>query len=253
MRLHRFFVQEGTVNGNEALIRDPKILNQWRNVFRYTTGSRVLLFDGTGAEYLALIASINPDRAELQILEKEERKTEKPVAGQRIHLFMSIIKNNNFDLVLQKAAEIGVDVIVPIVSDRVIKKSINMERSKRILIEASEQSGHITVPELSEPQTLVAALDAFEQQGGKPIICQAGATGWNQKLIGVASGMGSKFSKRVSDVSFVIGPEGGWSSQELEYFKKKKYTSVSLGARTGSHTLRAETAAIAVLALVQLQ
>ncbi|MEN9649190.1 MAG: hypothetical protein RL094_157 [Candidatus Parcubacteria bacterium] len=245
MRLHRFFVAEGCIDGQNCVVKDAKLLNQWRNVFRYTTGSRVLLFDGTGAEYLALIASINPDRSELQILEKEMRATEKQGAkgdgssGQKIYLFLSILKNNNFDLVLQKAAEIGVDVIVPIVSDRVIKKGVNMERSKRILIEASEQSGHVSVPELEEPQNLKDALENFD---GKLIVCQSGATPWNKKLIS-----GSK------DVSFVIGPEGGWSPNETMLFEKlvenKKCQMVSLG----NQTLRAETAAIAVLSLALLQ
>lgn len=239
MRLHRFFVSEGTVNGQNATVKDKKLLNQWRNVFRYTTGSRVLLFDGTGAEYLALIASINPDRAELQILEKEERGTEKPAEESRTFLFLSILKNNNFDLVLQKAAEIGVDVVVPIVSDRVIKKSINIDRSRRILIEASEQSGHLVVPEIREPEDLKKSLEEFD---GKIIILQSGATAWNKKLLSGAKG-------KPTDVSFVIGPEGGWSPAELEFFDNKKFTKVSLGTQT----LRAETAAIAVLALAKLQ
>lgn len=239
MRLHRFFIADEAVNGDKARIRDPKLLNQWRNVFRYTTGSRVLLFDGTGAEYLALIASINPDRAELQILEKEHRATEKPAVEKKIFLFMSLIKNNNFELVLQKATEIGVDVIVPIVSDRVIKKGMNIERSKRILIEAAEQSGHSLVPELREPQDVKSALEHFD---GKIIVLQSGGTAWNSKFQSV-------IKKSTKDVSFVIGPEGGWSPAELEFFDSHKFTKVSLGTQT----LRAETAAIATLALVKLQ
>lgn len=242
MRLHRFFVSEEIGNEMTTIVKDEKLIKQWRNVFRYTTGSRVVLFDGTGAEYLALIASINPNRVELQILEKIEKKNEEKMKTRDICLFMAVIKNNNFDFVLQKAAEIGVNKIIPIISDRVIKKNVNIERSRRILVEACEQSGRMDVVEIEEPQDLRKALESFNKQVGKIVICQMESPSWSKVMT-------KKLLNGKDKIAFVVGPEGGWSPTELEYFKEKKFLLLGIG----KYTLRAETAAIGILSLALLQ
>lgn len=245
MRLHRFFVSVTIGDSVSYILKDEILIKQWRNVFRYTTGSRVLLFDGTGAEYLALIESITPDRVQLQILERVETPTmeiekegEKSKKRPNIALFASMIKNNNFDLVLQKAVELGVYRIVPVVSDRTVKKELNIDRSKRILVEAAEQSGRRVVPTINEPEKLKEALDQFE---GTIIVCASNGQPWKK--------VWTKKLQEETEIAFVIGPEGGWSPEELEFFNTKKYTHLGLG----EHILRAETAAIAVLSLALMQ
>jgi 16S rRNA (uracil1498-N3)-methyltransferase len=234
MRLHRFYVPDEVGKQEVVKIKDAKLLHQWRDVFRYTTGAQILLFDGSGTEFLGIIQRINPDMAEIRILEviKEEKKTEKESATE-VWIAAALIKNDNFDWILQKVTELGGSAILPLISERVIKKSLNMERSVRIVQEAAEQSGRLDVPQVLEPQNLVDALENFD---GKVIVCQGGegSKTFNKKML-AAKGK----------TLFVIGPEGGWSPKELEFFKEKKFVMTTVG----KNVLRAETAVVAVTTL----
>lgn len=233
MRLHRFYVPEEIGNKEVIKIKDAKLMHQWRDVFRYTTGAQVILFDGSGSEFWGIIERINPDFSEVRIMDvkKEEKEASEPNAG--IWIAAALIKNDNFDWILQKVTELGVAGILPVIAERTVKKNLNMERSLRIVQEAAEQSGRLDIPVIKNPAGLTEVLEGFE---GKVIVCQGGE--------------GSKaFNKKIlpskDAVLFVIGPEGGWSPKELEFFEKKKYVLVSVG----KNVLRAETAAVSIAAL----
>lgn len=244
MRLHRFYIPEEIGNKEVIKVRDAKLMHQWRDVFRYTTGAQVILFDGSGSEFWGIIERINPDFSEVRILDvkKEEVKGKKAKDKANkdeleVWIAASMIKNDNFDWILQKTTELGVAGVLPVIAERTIKKNLNMERSRRIVQEAAEQSGRLDVPEVEEPQSLIQVLEYFEEKfEGKVIVCQGGEES-------------KPFSKKIlpskGAVLFVIGPEGGWSPKELDFFAKKKYAKVSVG----KNVLRAETAAIAIVAL----
>lgn len=228
----------------DVTIKEKELIHQWRNVFRYTTGAQLVLFDGTGAEYLGIIEQINPDFADVHILDKKvkEASAADTEGGKgQIFLAAALIKNDNFDWILQKATELGVSGILPVIAERTVKKNLNMERSVRIIHEAAEQSGRATIPTLEKPKSLTEVLEFFEEKYGDHkneniIVCQGGkdAVTWNKKLL----------SKK-SPTLFIVGPEGGWSPKELEFFDKKEYQKLSIG----KNVLRAETAALALLAL----
>lgn len=233
MRLHRFYLPEEIGKKETVKIDDPKLMHQWRSVFRYTTGAQLILFDGSGSEYWGVIDQINPNFANIRIMDtKKEEKTPKNEAFG-VWIAAALIKNDNFDWILQKATELGVSGILPILAERTVKKNLNMERSVRIVQEAAEQSGRLDVPTVSEPRTIKEVLEGFD---GKVIVCQGGED---------SKPFSKKMLPKEGKVMFVIGPEGGWSPKELEFFAKKKYTQVSIG----KNVLRAETAAIVVSAL----
>lgn len=275
MRLHRFFVKN-KINIDERVVLRffdyDSILSQWKKVFRYLAGSRVVLFDGSGSDYLCIIERFDNNGAILRVLEsyktkneeieknKKAKKTGKNNAenrtstsastkDRRVTLIMSLIKNDNFDLVLQKATELGVNQIVPIITERTIKKDLNMTRSQRILVEASEQCGRSDVPVIVPPRKLADVLKDLPTN--KLVDKQVETFVCNQNGLKIkdilaksgGSGNGDGKNKKLTDLIFIIGPEGGWSPKEIKLFDELKIQAVSIH----QNVLRAETAAIALL------
>lgn len=222
---HRFYSQEKLGPKNSKLITRGPLMNQLKNVFRLVKGDKVILFDSSGSDFTAVIEAYEKDAVSLSILETHAN-TVKP--ARDIYLFASIIKKDNFEWVVQKATELGVSHIVPIMSERSEKKNLNIERLQKIIIEASEQSGRALLPTLSEILDLESALTKYAHVPSIAWDIQAPKF-VSQDLIGV--------------VGAYIGPEGGWSVNELEMFSKHNIKTQSLGPQV----LRAETAVVAVL------
>jgi RsmE family RNA methyltransferase len=265
MRLHRFYVG-GTrgVNLADLGVSDrffldssynedfSSLIHQWRDVFRYMPGSRVALFDDSKTECLCMIESFSGStKAELVILEKSggggENKSGtgdmldgevQVIKKDELWLFASILKNENFDLVVQKVTELGIDHIVPLICDRTIKKNINMKRAEKIMIEASEQSGRTSVPKIYEPIILKKAVEDFLAEDGEVVVCHQNGDEWSK---------GKELLKKYP-LGFIVGPEGGWSEKEENYFNKIALRKIKFS----ENVLRAETAAIGVITLVRV-
>lgn len=227
MRLHRFYITEKISEKEKSIqISNRDLIHQWRKVFRYNVGSQVIVFDGSGIESRAVIAKVSPSDAELTIIETKEIGA----PTKNIWLCLSLIKKDNFELVVQKAVELGVSHIVPILGERSEKKKLNMERLQKIVQEATEQSGRgdllkvhelTTLPKLFESGILPQEKIFFHPEY-PPV----------QQYI----------AAHVEQYSFAyfIGPEGGLSEEEIKLFKQYNVAGFSLGSRI----LRAETAAI---------
>lgn len=233
MRLHRFYVSQPL--GEDVVINDVSIIKQWLKVFRYTTGVSVILFNGDGNDCTYSIESITPTRSCLKRLESHPSF----IPLKNIALYLSLIKKDNFELVVQKATELGVTKIVPIISSRSEKKSLNQERLLKIAVEASEQCGRGNLPIIAP---ILSLNDVFkmEKLTNVSFVLQMGGVSWNETLIS-NKGKGDT-------ISIFIGPEGGWSTDEEKLFADKKVRSVSLG----NTVLRAETAAIVACAFACL-
>ncbi len=225
MRLHRFFIEEKIPQAGEFLVTNETLLNQWRNVLRMEEGSKVALFSGDGSESLCAFVSLTKKNALLKILE-----TNKGVIPEReVTLYLALIKKDNFELVLEKATELGVAHIVPVQADRSEKKGVNYERAQKILREASEQSGRATVPSISEiisVEKIPEDVIVFDPRG------QISARTYFEK-------------NSATPLSLFIGPEGGFTDAEMESFHARNLVVVS----TGTQILRAETAGIVALTL----
>lgn len=236
MKLHRFYVREKINKGKGVMaktsskdvrlikISEERIIHQLKNVFRFKTGDRIVIFDGSGTDFECEITNADKNNFELQIL--NEKKVFVP--QKQITLFMSVIRKENFELACEKATELGVTSICPVLTERTLPKKLNGERIEKILIEASEQCGRGDVPSFGEEVKLIDMLDGKDllvtDFGGVPIL-------------------------KIPDSKFynlLIGPEGGWSEEERKMFRDKKLKIVSLG----STVLRAETAGIVGVALL---
>ena len=228
MRLHRFYVEQPL--GEEVVIDDVSLIKQWTKVFRYAAGDSVVLFNGDGRD----ITYVLKNTGNKQCLLSFSSSTASYIPTKKITLFLSLIKKDNFELVVQKATELGVTTIVPLISERSEKKNLNEERLCRIAMEASEQCGRGDQPHISTIKTLNEAFHTLTENTSRLVLQMNG-----EQITTV-------IQKHTNDnpICFFIGPEGGWSTEEEELFKKHNFKLVSLG----NTVLRAETAAIAACA-----
>jgi 16S rRNA (uracil1498-N3)-methyltransferase len=233
MRLHRFYIHN-PISATTFDVGDTELVHQWRSVFRYNVGSQVILFDGSGTDYLCIITSLRNLGATMSIVEKTVASSE---PKRDLWLCMGLIKKDNFELVVQKATELGVTHIIPVLCERSEKKSLNMERLQKIIIEASEQSGRGTIPNILEIQELPKLLEEGILPKEKLLLNLEG-----EYIHDVIN------SHNPNELAIFIGPEGGWSDREVKEFEKHNIKSVSLGTQV----LRAETAAIATTSLLLL-
>ncbi|MFA5934753.1 MAG: RsmE family RNA methyltransferase [Candidatus Paceibacterota bacterium] len=229
MRLHRFYIKEQIEKGKDIRINNDELLHQWMKVFRLKASDRVIVFNGNGMEYEGYFKILAKKEAVL-IFDKENLV--KNIPKVELHVFQSIIKKDNFELIAQKCTEIGVSAFHPIISERSEKKDLNIERLNKIVTEASEQSGRGSVPEVFIPLKLEDSIKDF--------------SGDLFTLDFDGKSFSSIKTKEGEKIGLLLGPEGGWSDKEREFLKEKGIKSVSLG----SQVLRAETASIVVSALI---
>ncbi len=233
MRVHRFYTST-PITTNKFDITDRDMIHQWKSVFRYNVGSQVILFDGSGVDYLCMITSLRNLGATLEVVENREVSMTK----NNVYLCMALVKKDNFELVTQKVTEIGVTHIIPILCEHSEKRKLNLERLNKIVLEASEQSGRGDIPTIHP----VMKLEEVFQKGILP----------QEKM--VLHPEGDALKKYLSGLhetkSFAVfvGPEGGFSPKELELLRSYNVPIVSLG----SQILRAETAAIVISSLLIL-
>ena len=204
-------------------VDSPETVSQWRSVLRLSTGDKVILTDGTGMEAEATIESLDKKSAVLSLSDRREVSRE---PKRRVTLYAALLRRENFELIVQKATELGAYKLVPIVTTRTVKTGHNAARLQKILTEACEQSGRTHKPLLSEPI-------AFEQ-------ALAGCAPNETFLFHVSE------AARTTDfaseaINLFIGPEGGFTEEEVALAQSSGVHVRSLGRLT----LRAETAAIA--------
>lgn len=223
---HRIFVD--TIEPSVTVTGDE--FHHTIRVVRARVGEEVELFDRAGNAARGVVESIEKDRAVIAARDPLPSR-ESPLA---IHLAMAVIQLEKFELVLQKATELGVKTIIPLVTDRVELRperySGKMERWNKIVFEAVKQCGRAVVPAIELPAT----FDDLLARSGTKILFDADADAQG----GLLSGL--------QDVTILIGPEGGWSEEELSRARDRKVVFRRLGPRR----LRAETAAISAVAVV---
>jgi 16S rRNA (uracil1498-N3)-methyltransferase len=248
MKIHRF-IGPFDLSKKELGIKEKEIVNQMKNVLRLKVGEQVELCDGKRISAIAEIKKISGDQVDVLIgkIEKNKNQTKNEVS-----LFCAVLKKENFELVVQKATECGVTKIIPIITARTIKTGLNQERLQKIAKEASEQSGRLTVPEISEP---IKFEDVIKITGGESILFDASGElsfethGYfsTEKFLVLAPSRSQGVSKDNSpSVNIFIGPEGGWTPEEIAMAKSFDFKIASLGPLV----LRGETAAIVATYLI---
>ena len=154
------------------------------------------------------------------------------MAPKKAELFCALLKRENFELIAQKATEIGIETITPILTNRTVKTGFNRERLEKIIREASEQSGRTTLPKLNEPTTLAEAMISVTP--GRSVFFDLSGKELTQE----------EYTSEIT--SCFIGPEGGFTEEETETARKAGLIIGSLGKLT----LRGETAAIVASFLI---
>lgn len=213
---------------NDFWMHDVAILHQWNNVLKFKPGQEVVLFDGKSTDRLYELAELSKTEAHLKLITELKRR----LPAKHSYLFFCLLKRDNTEHILQKATELGATNLIPIISERTIKKDFNIARAEKIVIEASEQCGRSDIPNLRSPIKLPTAIEEYENRL-KLLVCDT-----DGKVIAL------DIKKDVKPVGVFVGPEGGWTEAERRLFKSKNIESFSLG----DMVLRGETAAITAIA-----
>jgi len=233
-RTQRLFVAEGLI-GTPEVILSREASHYLTSVLRMGTGEALLVFNGRDGEWLAKIAKADKKAVTLTL----ERQTRPQTGLQDIDYMFAPLKHARLDYVVQKAVEMGAGRIRPVITRHTQSTRVNLERMQANIIEAAEQCGILSVPELCEEAKLGDILDSWDPVR-KLILCDERADGKDpiSTLREITKG----------PIAILIGPEGGFSSDEREILLALPYViRLSLGPRI----LRADTAGVAALALVQ--
>lgn len=210
MKLHRFYIKENNRPlGEEVLEIDNKeITHQMRNVLRLDINDEVMLFDGKNdTEYRYSLVTLQKNTCALKLVSHDKVSR---IESKRVTLCLSLIKSGTED-VLRSAIEIGVDDVQLILSDRTERKEIGAERLKKISIEASEQSGRVDVVQIKEPQKISSVFDKNKTN----IVYHTQVV---KHEVGHETDAKLKNNPKDKEICAWVGPEGGWTDGEIEYF-----------------------------------
>lgn len=242
--MYHFFVKQEQIGEKTILITGTDV-NHIKNVLRMRPGEEVLISNGVDRDYRCKLASIGAEAVEAEILSVEEQSTELPV---RLVLFQGLPKGDKMELIIQKAVELGVYQVVPVVTKRTIvkldkkKEEARVRRWNAVAESAAKQSKRIIIPEVTGVMTFQEAL-AFARELDVNVIPYEHAGGiekTRELFAGIKPGMGA---------GIFIGPEGGFEEEEVALAGENGVHAVTLGRRI----LRTETAGLAVLSILMFQ
>lgn len=217
-----------------------------RDVLRLERGDEVFVFDGEGREFRCTIKESGRNSATLFV--EGQVEAARPESPLRLTLGLALLKGEKFDLVVQKATELGVRRIIPVVtklSDIRLRDTADTARRvarwQRIALEACKQSGRALLPEVASPVLCAAFIESGSsgEEDWRVMFAERGGSGLNETI--------ENLQAQPLAVTALVGSEGGWADEEIALAASAGWSVVTLGGRT----LRAETAAIAITAVLQ--
>lgn len=234
MQRHRFFAPPARLF-DSRIVLDAEESHHLARVLRLLPGATVFAFDGNGAEYECEIARVSKEATELNVLARLSNEVESPLS---LTLAQALVKGDKFDWIVQKATELGVTRIMPLVTEhsefrKAEGRELRLLRWRRIALEATKQCGRRKLIELGEVQNFQQFCET-EPNGLRLIFSERGGKGLAEMA-------------RLNSVTLAIGPEGGWSEGEIKLSETHAFVPVHLGSRI----LRTETAAVAAVSLAQ--
>ena len=236
--MHRFY-HSNPLDLNQIIILDEFSSHHALRVMRVKVDDFLILFNGDGFEYRGRVSDINKKTINIEILSKEKNNNESPI---NINLFQSISSNEKMDMVIQKATELGVSSIQPIFTSRSTVK-LSLDRIKKRLIHwrqvsisACGQSGRSKIPTIKSPIGFDRFVEGISTNSLNLLLHPD-----NSKE---SSNLPNKYS---GDINIFVGPEGGFSQDEVLLLKKQNCINIQLGSRI----LRTETAPLAIIAILQ--
>jgi 16S rRNA (uracil1498-N3)-methyltransferase len=249
-RSPRLHVEEA-LSAGAVIALGKKPAHYLRNVLRLKPDDTVLLFNGRDGEWQASLSAAGKG-AKLTVQKQLREQT----AGTDLHYLFAPLKHERLDYVVQKAVEMGVSRLLPVITRHTQVHRVNLDRMRANAIEAAEQCGVLTIPEISAPQTFARML-AARKSDRLLVFCDEDADVKNPVAALSAARLApaamrplvsSSANRGVEPMAVLIGPEGGFAEEErAALLKQPNIVRLSLGPRI----LRADTAAVAALALVQ--
>ena len=227
---HFFYISPDNISKN-CFTLDAEETHHVLNVLRLQVDDEIWLLDGVGIAYRGIIKN-NGQEVSGEIIAESPGFSEPKV---EMHLAVGLIKKDRFEWLLEKAVECGALSITPLLLDRCLKKTLNLERSQKIVRTAAKQCGRSRFPKLNEP----TSLDNYLNDKSDLTVClqsegETSLTTWQRE-------------KSPTKVSVLIGPEGDFSENEMNVIRDNNINIVSLGNRR----LRTETAAITALNIIE--
>ncbi len=238
MRIPRVYISQ-VLAENSRIELSGDVVHYLKNVMRMKVGREAIFFNGDGNEFLTVIVAIEKKRLVVDVGKMSTPAMESPLS---IHLGCCLIKNDRMDWLLQKATELGVASFSPLFSEytdtkipqaRLEKK---IEHWQQVIISACEQSGRTHLPKIGAPQVLTAWMESTHSD------FKAVLHPYHAQPLQANQTLGE-----VRTIALLVGPEGGFSEAEIAAAHAHQFHSISLGPRI----LRAETAPLAALSLLQ--
>lgn len=239
--MYHFFVNQDQIGESEIVILGADV-NHMKNVLRMKAGEKLWISNGIDKDYFCEIDQLYKDQVIAKIISAEEGRGELPV---KLYLFQGLPKADKLELIIQKAVELGVYKIIPVVTKRTVvkldrkKEEARLKRWQSVSESAAKQSGRLIIPTVSPVMTFKEAL-AFSGRLHKRLIPYERAEGM-ERTREILSEIKSPMS-----VGIFIGPEGGFEDTEAEQAKEAGAEEITLGNRI----LRTETAGLAILSVL---
>jgi 16S rRNA (uracil1498-N3)-methyltransferase len=216
-----------------------------RDVLRLQRGDEVYVFDGAGREYRCAIAEIDRNSTRLNLVERAQPA--RPESPLKLTLAVALLKGERFDLVVQKATELGASGIVPLATARADARIRGAEDSarrvrrwRRIALEAAKQSGRACLIRIDDPNDFESFVGrTADKHELRLMFAERDGISFAELAASLAS--------KPASITALVGSEGGWTDEEITLARGAGWDILTLGGRT----LRAETAALAVTALLQ--
>ncbi|PCK88693.1 16S rRNA (uracil(1498)-N(3))-methyltransferase [Rhizobium sophoriradicis] len=233
-RMQRLFV-DAPLSAGAVVEASAEQFNYLANVLRMEADAEILLFNGRDGEWKANLSF--PTRKRILLTAIEETRPQPSPCD--LHYLFAPLKVGRMDYLVQKAVEMGAGLLQPVMTQHVQGKITNLDKLRANVVEAAEQCGVLGIPAVAEPAKLSDLLDRWPKER-RIIYCDEGDTGQNP--LPVLSAV------RERHLALLVGPEGGFSEEERARLRSLDFvTAIPLGPRI----LRADTAAVAALAVVQ--
>jgi 16S rRNA (uracil1498-N3)-methyltransferase len=218
-----------------SVVLDAAQAHYLKNVLRLAPGARVSLFNGRDGEWRAAIEGFGKEGGTVRL----EARTREQGNEPDLWLAFAPVKRARIDFLVEKATELGVSALQPVLTERTQVERVNLERLRANVREAAEQTERLTLPEVREPLSLAHALERWPAER-RLLLCDESGTAPD-----IASALGAE---QPGVWGVLTGPEGGFTQRELDGLRKLPFVcAVGLGPRV----LRADTAALAALAVFQ--
>jgi 16S rRNA (uracil1498-N3)-methyltransferase len=231
LRLHH----AGRLADGERVVLTGSQAHYLAHVMRLGKGAAFRIFNGTDGEWLCEIIAVRRQEVEVRC----DKFLRAPTLAPDIDYLFAPLKHARIDYLAQKATEMGARRLRPVVTRHTTIDRVNVDRLRANAIEAAEQCNLVGVPEVLEPAPLDAVLAAWEE-GRRLVYCDEAASGPDP--VGMLAGLAP------GPLALLVGPEGGFAPEERDMLRARPFvTAISLGPRV----MRADTAAVAALALIQ--